>query len=199
MPEFPKDLQELSTHIPWKPWAAFQSPIGSKVIFTLRWFMTFVANLVWWHHLLFQVLDLHDNQLASLPADIGQLTALQVKDVQLHPRCLDRACLGPAGVWGCCGLVYNWSQLLWCCHFVRSITSAWLLLLNWLVGGGAGKEEERSRRRAGKARLGYVLPAWCSPSGSHGQADALSKESLLKHSAFAIVPGVVMLRTQSSV
>lgn len=73
--------------------------------------MTFGPNLVWWHHLLFQVLDLHDNQLASLPADIGQLTALQVKDLLLHPRC---------------------------------------------TGHGI-KKEERSRRRAGEARLGSVL------------------------------------------
>nr|XP_026652149.1 E3 ubiquitin-protein ligase LRSAM1-like [Zonotrichia albicollis] len=29
-----------------------------------------------------KVLDLHDNQLASLPADIGQLTALQVLNVE---------------------------------------------------------------------------------------------------------------------
>lgn len=54
--------------------------------------------------MLFQVLDLHDNQLASLPADIGQLTALQVKDLQLHPRCLYRACLGTAG----CGVTAVW-------------------------------------------------------------------------------------------
>uniref|UniRef100_A0A8C3D1Q8 Leucine rich repeat and sterile alpha motif containing 1 n=1 Tax=Corvus moneduloides TaxID=1196302 RepID=A0A8C3D1Q8_CORMO len=32
--------------------------------------------------LLFQVLDLHDNQLASLPADIGQLAALQVLNLE---------------------------------------------------------------------------------------------------------------------
>uniref|UniRef100_A0A672U8S0 Leucine rich repeat and sterile alpha motif containing 1 n=1 Tax=Strigops habroptila TaxID=2489341 RepID=A0A672U8S0_STRHB len=34
-----------------------------------------------------KVLDLHDNQLASLPADIGQLTSLQVTDLQLLPKC----------------------------------------------------------------------------------------------------------------
>lgn len=94
--------------------------------------MTFGPNLVWWHHLLFQVLDLHDNQLASLPADIGQLTALQVKDLQLHPRCLYRA---------------------------------------WNKKGG--KEQEKSRR----SQAWFCSPAWCSPGGSRGHADALSKQS----------------------
>lgn len=54
---------------------------GQKIIGTT---LLRESGLLWVSfYLLFQVLDLHDNQLTSLPPDIGQLISLQVKKLRM--------------------------------------------------------------------------------------------------------------------
>ena len=76
------------------------------------WFFVLVIPLNWEEKIFFQqVLDLHNNHISTLPADIGELKSLQVHVVELLLFCISRDSWGsecpqtskrayPVHVWG---------------------------------------------------------------------------------------------------
>uniref|UniRef100_A0A669Q544 Leucine rich repeat and sterile alpha motif containing 1 n=1 Tax=Phasianus colchicus TaxID=9054 RepID=A0A669Q544_PHACC len=72
-----------------------------------------------------KVLDLHDNQLASLPTDIGQLTSLQVKDLTIN-MLRDRILwLGYYGVQIKSCSLFSWVPGL------KQLDSGWAVTITW--------------------------------------------------------------------